>query len=182
MRHRRFDLRRVAAILAPVIILLLAGTEGAGVRPAPAYAQEADLSQMQNDAHNASYMSGRIEKRVREVRTLVYVTLGLTVIGLGLGGYLLLRPGTVRRDSRSGAALGAALGPAADVILRWWRDNRLGSLRRRQRRLARAVAELQDVAELATRRNQEMSVLLASVKARMEELDEGLEKRPTDVP
>ena len=174
MRHRRFDLRRVAAILAPVIILLLAGTEGAGVRPAPAYAQEADLSQMQNDAHNASYMSGRIEKRVREVRTLVYVTLGLTVIGLALGGYLLLRPGTVRRDSRSGAALSAV----AEVVLRWWRDTTIGRLRRRQRRLASAIAELQEFADLATRRHHEMSALLASVKAQMEEIDKTIEKRP----
>lgn len=173
MRNCSFDVRRMVAILASVIILLL------GIPPGSfsgrAFAQETGLSQMQSDAHNASFMAGRIEKRVREVRTLAYVTLGLTAIGFGLGGYLLLWPETGRFRSPPGAVVG----PVADVLLRWWRDNTLRRLRRRQRHLAQAIAELQDFADLASRRNQEMAVLLAAVKTRMEQLDEAIQKQPT---
>ena len=135
-----------------------------------AYAQTGDetSSRIEDYAHNASFMSERIEARVRQVRTIVYVTLALTVISLAITAYVALQHRLATDENRPA---GGRIDPYA-----WLRERGAFALvRRRQRKLMRAVSELQSFADQIRDSHSEMSGLLVTITAELKDIEKTVE-------
>ncbi len=153
-----------------VVLLGLALFQGSAV-PTSAQAQVTDPSsaEIKDDAHFAAYMAAKIDGHVKQVRTAVYVSLALSLVGLLASAYLLMR----RRVS---TALGGTE-MMRPVLFRWsGGTSGLRRLHRRQKQLARAIADLQNFADQVARNNDEMSSLLAALQQQMKSIDKGLDE------
>jgi hypothetical protein len=165
-------LRRAAVAGAAVSLLAIAVTQLETTR---AYAQAAGdgLSQINSGVQSMSYTTGKLDKRVREVRTLVYATLALTLASLVILGYVAMR-----RPPHDRPATGGGL----DLLVRWRREDTLSRLRKHQKELGRALSDLQAFVQHATQRNDELSAVVAAVTRQVQWLDRSIEEQSVNKP
>jgi hypothetical protein len=167
--YRGFGIKLRVAIV--ILLMSLLGIMNGDARHAYAQSGGTVASQIQNDAHNASFMAGRIEARVRQVRTVTYITLVLTLLCLAATVYLVLQKFPAAQDKlvRDTRELIAGLRDSTGLVL----------IRRRQRKLLRAVGDLQSFADQIRDSHKEMSGLLETIKKEMAAIEKTLEEPPT---
>lgn len=125
----------------------------------------ATLTQIRQDSQDTAYTVGKVDKKVREVRTLVYITLALTLISVAVTILIYCR--------RS-----AGDEPATKRLAVWAAAGQIARLRKRQQMLARAVAELQHFADQAEGNHKELSRLLDLINRQMDNVDLQLRATP----